>query len=371
MPERDREAGRKADAHRVRNLYRAAFQSDSKMIARGRVIAALKAAGVTTVLDLWGGGLSALDLVAAGFRVIAVEDGSMELLDQEGRAVSRARKRRALEYAAAEGGYEARFGKAETFASEADGAYLDFCGPWTSNTRRAVTACRHMKCVAVTLTPDHDISSDASSTHERQMAYQLFLKMAWSDKPVWQFMQGGGGTVRRLLDYRRQRGLAVFLYLLSHKWISIPPVGFRAREKTRPDMHRRHLAIKRAWYSRLTPEQKRAKDVQMRERHKAKYDSDPVFRAHVDDQIKQRALRFNHRKHLLGVIPRVPCELCPDSSELIRSISEQKAEARSQRRQLMLQDPVYRMQVRHRRHSSHSRSYKHRLPCELCSGSSS
>jgi hypothetical protein len=296
------EAGRKADAHLVRDLYRRAFKSSSKEIARRRTIEALGAAGVTTVLDLWGGGISAEALVAAGFRVISVDDGSMVLTDPHGRSVSQKRKRRALQYAAAEGGYEGRFGKAERFATEADGAYLDFCGPWTAHTRRAIQACRTMKCVAVTLTPDHDVSSDASSMHERQMAYQLFLKMAWSDKPVWESMQGSGG-VRRFLDYRRPGGFAVFLYLLSHTPIRIPPLRASQREKTRPDMHERRLAIKRKHYRSLSPERKRLRSLRVRENAKRRYHTDPVYRA-------AQLLKARHRKHKHGIVPRLPCELC-------------------------------------------------------------
>lgn len=295
------EAGRKADAHRVRDLYRAAFGSKSKDIARDRVIQAMRTAGVTTVLDLWGGGLSATAFVAAGFQVISVDNGSMKLVDRN-KTVTKMRKRRALEYAAAEDGYEARVGNVQAFASEADGAYLDFCGPWSAGARRAVQACRHMKCVAVTLMPDHDLSTDASSRHEREMAYQLFLKMAWADKPRWQAMQTGGG-VRRLLDYRRERGYSVFLYLLSHKWLRLPVVARADREKTRPDMHERHLQIKRNWYHRQTIEKKRANKVRDLERHNRQYRDDPVFRARI-------LLHVNHRKHLLGAVPKKPCALC-------------------------------------------------------------
>lgn len=250
------EAGRKADAHRVRDLYRGSFGSDAKTIARSRVIEAMRAADVTTVLDLWGGGMSAAELVRAGFRVISVDDGSMVLTDKD-QPVSRSRKRRALEYAALEDGYEARFGKAETFASEADGAYLDFCGPWTASTRRAVQACRHMKAVVVTLTPDHDVSTDATSPLEREMAYQLFLKMAWSEKPRWEAITSGG-HVRRLLDYRRPRGYAVFVYLLARQHLKLPALTLADRLKTRPDKRERVNTISRQWYRQLSAERKQA-----------------------------------------------------------------------------------------------------------------
>lgn len=271
-------AGRKADAHLVRDLYRQAF-SESKAVARQRVIEAMRAAGVTTVLDLWGGGVSAKAFVEAGFRVVAVDDGTMELLHHE-RPVSRGRKRRALEYTASEDGYEARWGHAAAFASEADGAYLDFCGPWTANVRRTVAACRHMKAVAVTLTPDHDFSTDATSMQEREMAYQLYLKMAWSDRPRWEAVLARG-HVRRLLDYRRARGYAVFLYLLGRGHLRLPYLKMSQRQRTRPDIHARNLARKRAWYHSHDAEWKR-----------------------------QYSLRTKHRYHLKGSRPRTPCPLC-------------------------------------------------------------
>lgn len=308
-----RAAGRKADAHRVRDLYRAPFDSHGKQIARRRVIQALKVAGVTTVLDLWGGGLSAIELRNAGFRVIAVEDGSMELVDN-GRPVSRARKRRALEYAAAEDGYEARFGKAEHFAAEADGAYLDFCGPWSAAARRAVSACRHMKAVAVTLTPDHDLTTDATSPFERQMAYQLFLKMAWSSKPRWEAM-ASSGHVRRFLDYRRARGYYVFLYLLSRSFLNVPSLKASDREKTNPEMHARHLAVKRKHYHGLSPERKLAWGVRTRENAKRRYHNDPVYRSRIQ-------IKANHRKHRPGVVIKKPCVLCEVAANGGQSVTQ-------------------------------------------------
>jgi hypothetical protein len=300
-----KEAGRTADAHRIRDLYRASFGSPAKSVARERVIEALRAAGVTTVLDLWGGGQSALDLVAAGFRVISVDDGSM-VIEDHGHKVRAARKKRALEYAAAEGGYEARFGPADRFAAEADGAYLDFCGPWSASARRAVTACRHMKAVAVTLTPDHDTNSGATSNLERNLAYQLFLKMCWADRPRWEYMHGGG-HVRRLLDYRRGRGFSVYVYLLSHAAIKLSELKLSDRLKTRPDWRDRVNARKRAWYQAKSPEERQTiyqrKLSRSVEYQRMRYQTDPAFRAKV-------LLKQNHSKHLRGITPRKPCELC-------------------------------------------------------------
>ena len=111
-----REAGRKADAHRIRDLYREAFGGMPKEAARRRAIEILKAAGGTVCLDLWGGGLSARELVAAGLSVISVDDGSLTLRI-EGSRVSQMRKHRALETTAADDGYQPRWGKVAKFAA--------------------------------------------------------------------------------------------------------------------------------------------------------------------------------------------------------------------------------------------------------------
>jgi len=247
-----------AEAHRIRNLYRQAFGNPSKDIARGRVIAAMKAAGVTVVLDLWGGGISASALVAAGFRVISVENGSMKIVDQ-GRPVSADRKRHAHQVAGWEGGYETFWGTvAEAIAAfpEIDGAYLDFCGPWSSSARDAVSACRMMKCIAVTLIPGHDVSTGALDATEREMAYQLYLKMAWADSPRWAAILGQGHC-RRLLDYRVPGGQIVFLYLLGHRHIKLPALTFAERAQTKPIARHRRNARIRLNYAELPIEERR------------------------------------------------------------------------------------------------------------------
>lgn len=249
-----REAGYRADAKRVLNLYRRAFDNDAKRLARSRSIEALRAAGVQTVVCLWGGGYDAEELVAAGFRVIAVDNGSMALTEGD-RPVSSARKRRALQYAAEAGGYEWRWGDVSRYLHEADGALLDFHGPWASDKRRIVNAARHMTAVVVVLVPSHDVSADASSAHERQMAYQLFLKMAWAERPRWRSMQGGG-HVRRLTDYHEDQGRHVFVYLLGRKHIAMLPMKRSERNKMRRDYAQHSRAISRSYYERMPEDQR-------------------------------------------------------------------------------------------------------------------
>ena len=251
-------AGYKADAKRVLNLYRRSFGSPSKDIARGRVIAAMKAAGVTVLLDLWGGGTSAELFVAAGFRVISVEDGSMQLKDGK-RLISVARKQRAHELAGLEGGYETFWGTiAEALAAfpDIDGAFLDFCGPWASGPREAVSASRRLKCVAVTLTGGHDTSTGATNAFEREMSYQLYLKLYWAERPRWAAIDGSG-SVRRLLDYRVPGGQIVFLYLLSHEWVKVPPLTFQERALTKPQTRLARNARIRSNYAILPIDERR------------------------------------------------------------------------------------------------------------------
>jgi hypothetical protein len=280
MPTDWREAGRRSDATRVVRLYRRAFDNDAKRLARSRSIEALHASGVQTVVVLWGGGLDAEELVAAGFRVIAVDNGSMTVSDGD-REVSTVRKRRALQYAAMAGGYEWRWGDVERYLAEGDGALLDFHGPWSKSSRRAVQAARHMAAVIVTLTPSHDLSADASSAQERQMAYQLFLKMSWANKPRWEAITASG-HVRRLTDYHEDQGRHVFVYLLGRKHVRLSVLDGNQRAKMRRDMGDRKRAKSRAHYHR--------KDAVGKADHSA---------------------RSRHNRHLRsGVLPLAPCRVC-------------------------------------------------------------
>lgn len=313
-----REAGRKADAHRIRNLYRAGFGLAPKGIARGRIVEALKAAGGTTVIDLWGGGLSAKAFVAAGFRVISVDDGRTKIIDN-GKPVSTARKRRALEHTAAEDGYEWRWGDVSEFAHEADVAFLDLCGPPSAEQRRAVEACRHMKAVVVTLVVAHDALTGGLDSHEREMVYQLLLKMEWAERPRWKYM-ATGGSVRRLTDYRSGGNQSVFVFLLSNVGhIAIPPMKATDRQRQRPDMHQRHLAVKRSWYyasgrsdlMRRRTQELRAERLEADPAFKAKTERLALLREQVDDPTARARAAERHGRHLRrGTIPRKPCPLC-------------------------------------------------------------
>lgn len=298
-----KEAGRKADAHRIRDRYRAAFNLPAKAAVRHRVIDALRAAGGETVLDLWGGGLSASAFVTAGFRVISVDDGSLELMDHD-RPVSAARKRRALEYAAAEGGYEARWGKVAKYATEADVAFLDFCGPWSREVRKAVEACRHMKAVVVTLMPDHDMTTDATTVKERRVAYEAFLSLAFSGVAG----QRTGAYRRRLCLYRRPGNQSVFVHMVSKVPLKMDRIDAASARRIFPSLQPSQLteaqraaqAIRnRKTYERRKPEINARRAERERERRLV----DPVYRA-------LRVSQSRHRYHVRTGRPKDDCGFC-------------------------------------------------------------
>ena len=144
-------AGYKADATKVVAALQARYANQTKNPVRSWAIAEMAAAGVTTIVDLWGGELSAIEEVAAGMSVISVDNGQ-DALDL---GFSAARTRRAMTVRGEAGGYRTgwvskRRGLAP-FLAQADGAFLDFMGHPCPETIRALEACRHMKALAVTL----------------------------------------------------------------------------------------------------------------------------------------------------------------------------------------------------------------------------
>lgn len=283
---RANEAARQAarqlnDAHYVRDLYRKAFQGTPKGAARSRAIAVLKAAGGTVVLDLWGGGLSALELMAAGYRVIAVDDGSMPLTDADGHDISKARKKRALRITAEEDGYEWRWGKAAKYAFEADCALLDFHGNLGIEVYRTVKACYHMKAVIVTLMTDHEAKTGlnrrefgALTQPIRRIQYEATLRFATMGPSrkthggLWR--NTGWKSTRLLCTYRRAGRQPVWLFLLAPHRIVTGPThpalidadayerrkghirdAARERRHANPDAMTAHNANGLAYYHRM------------------------------------------------------------------------------------------------------------------------
>jgi hypothetical protein len=301
-----REAGQKADAHRVRDLYRRNFASDVKDIARHRAAEVLLAAGGETVLDLWGGGVSAQKFTAEGFRVISVDDGSMDLSDR-GQTISASRKKRALEQTAAEDGYEARFGEAAKFAHEANVAFLDFCGPWSRGVRQTIEACRHMQAVVVTLVTDHDINTKATTQEERLVCYKELLKLAFAGSNTQAIRRQ---PCRLLYRYKTSRGHPVLVFLLARGRLPIKHLSGRDRRadieyRTREDARNKE----RMRNMRLNDPEQYAKRMAYIKRWRAAKRADPEYLAL--DAIKRR--HYEHRK---GSTPRKSCPLCEQQGRL-------------------------------------------------------
>ena len=84
-------AGYKADATKVVAALQARYANQTKNPVRSWAIAEMAAAGVTTIVDLWGGELSAIEEVAAGMSVISVDNGQ-DALDL-GFSAARTRRR--------------------------------------------------------------------------------------------------------------------------------------------------------------------------------------------------------------------------------------------------------------------------------------
>jgi predicted nucleic acid-binding Zn ribbon protein len=280
--------GIRADATKVIAAYRRSFVGMGKTLARRRVVEAFHAAGATVVLDLWGGGLSARELIAAGFKVVCVESGSMEL-EIGGRTVSAVRKRRAFEIDAMDAGFIPFWGSAAAALAafpDIDAAFLDYCGPWSGPARETIHAARHLKIVTVTLMPHHDISTGATSIQERQLAYQLFLKMAWAKAPRWGYMSSSG--CRILTDYDTAKRRRATVYLLGAS-VRLKAMDINERSKMREDMYDRHRGYQLKFYQGLNAGERQA-----------------------------FAARNRHNDHLRrGVGPRKPCPICGEYREVL------------------------------------------------------
>jgi hypothetical protein len=197
MSETDwRAAGHRADASRIRSVLQEKFAGLAKTVVRQEVASYLKAAGVERPLDLWGGGLSAEVLVAEGMRPIVVDDARAADIVAEaiGQRVTKPRFLRAMQLSGEAGGYETRTGAIATHAVDADGAFLDFCGHWSSQVGRALRACSHMKAIAVTLMPERTPLGQLS-LDDWKVAYTALIEKA-TGMPVrraWVYVRNDSG----------------------------------------------------------------------------------------------------------------------------------------------------------------------------------
>lgn len=300
-------AGEVADAHRVRNSFRAAYQSGAKRRARARAIRYLKRRGAGKVLDLWGGGESATALVAAGLNVLSVDDG------RQAPSISASRMRRALAINGATGGYETAFGSAWRFAAAADAAFLDFCGHWSREVERTVRACRHMTALVVTLMPERaDIGS--MSRPMWAVAYAALLEASSGLHIEWQFhyRRSESGQWAIVFGLRRlgQRpdacvcGCGLPVTGSNRRKYATASCGDRYRARLRrqdPLVRERERVSRLADYHANAPERRRTsarwkaenpdRVREHRDRRRARYAKDPAYREHVKRQVREGARR--------------------------------------------------------------------------------
>jgi hypothetical protein len=185
--------------------------------------------------------------------------------------------KRALERSGDENGYETHWGKAATFASEADVAFLDFCGPWSDSARRTVEACRHMKAVVVTLTSGHDIHTGATNLTERQLAYMVFLKLAFAGTAKGLQHVLRESNCKLLFKYRRPSGHAfVFLLTPVQGAFRFGPMTYQDRWALDPAKERKHYET-------------------TKRRKVERYQTDPEYRERIKQQVRAQKVRDRER----------------------------------------------------------------------------
>jgi len=256
--------GQKADATIVANAVRDRYSNPAKDAIRSWVIAELKVAEPTLVLDLWGGGRSADEMTAAGLAVLSVDDGR-GFADH---GITKVRARRALEIKAEAGGYRAGWGSVARYAAECDAAWLDFMGHLCGATVRVLTACRRMKAVAITLMPDRMAGVTNLPVEAWTVAYRSIIE------------HYTGLRVRHIpRKYRREGG----------QWVLI----FLARAPTSGEERRRSLA-RAKW---TDPKTQRSLYEARRPGYQKALNADPEHRERSRAAIREWSARHpEHRK---------------------------------------------------------------------------
>jgi hypothetical protein len=280
------------EAREVRELYQASFRSPGKAVGRNRGIRALVAAGGTVCLTLYGGGLDIDPVMQAGMSVIAVENGDF---GYEHLGISRSRTRRALEWDAAERGFEAGWPSVTAYADKCDVAILDFCGGLGKENRDAIRACAHCKAVVVTLTTGHDIVTAAVakdlSQEDRRVMFEALMHRTFA-------------CVRRIATYKSGKQV-VWMYLLSHEPISIPRLSKKDAYTLRPELRAKANERQKTWnrlnyWKNLSAEKKRARldaSAECRRRRML----DPEYAAHRRQLDAEKSRRYHaaHRDDIL------------------------------------------------------------------------
>ena len=284
-------AGYKADATKVVAALQARYANQTKNPVRSWAIAEMAAAGVTTIVDLWGGELSAIEEVAAGMSVISVDNGQ-DALDL---GFSAARTRRAMTVRGEAGGYRTgwvskRRGLAP-FLAQADGAFLDFMGHPCPETIRALEACRHMKALAVTLMGSRFEGPKGLPVDDYISMYRTFIEKHTGMK---------AGLVRKY--HRPDKQWALVFVVRRHWALTSPPPSlyFLRKRSLRVDPE---VKARKADY-RARPEVKARKaDYRARpevKARKADHDARPEVKARKADhdarpEVKARKADYRAR----------------------------------------------------------------------------
>lgn len=203
------------EAHRVRDLVRDRYSNPTKDRVRSWIVAEIKASEPTLVLDLWGGGLSAEEMTAAGLSVLSVDraDGFSE------HHVSAEQGKSALAFCGQESGYRTGWvptnGSVSKFARECDAAWWDFMGHLAPDKIRALKASRHMKMIVVTLMADRMKGADDWTAETWSVMYRAAIE------------HYSGLTVKATRKYQRTIGSWVIVFVARRQ------VDARARWRER------------------------------------------------------------------------------------------------------------------------------------------
>ena len=284
--------GQKADATKVNALLRQSYEGGAKKAIRTWITQELIASGCSLVLDFHGGGQSAEELTKAGLTVLSVDDGRQA----KKLGVSVPRARRALAVAGEAGGYRTGWGKAQKYASECDGAFLDFMGQLCGEYVRTMEACRPMKSVVVTLMPERLDGMRLLPLPYWTVAYRAAVERAL------------GMKVRHVRQYRRPGGQWV-LVMVARRSYRVEACHQLAEARKRATAKVADPVVAAAY---------RAKKAEyMRQYRRRRYWTDPEFRARIlADRASQKGRdQKNARRRALSAAaaetrPFRPCAEC-------------------------------------------------------------
>jgi len=258
--------GVKADATRVCDLLTDRYANPTKNSIRKWVIAELKAAEPTLVLDLWGGGLSAAEMTAAGLPVLSVDDGRSFVEF----GITKPRGKRALTVKGELDGYRTGWGSVAKYLPECDAAWLDFMGHPCHETERALDACKGKKIVVLTLMASRNAGHEGMSVESYIMEFEGLI-------------EGRSGLrVRIVRKYRRPDGQWVLVFLARAN-IAADNKSASQRWHWRHDADHRSHELARQHKRRADPEFRAARNERDRVGYAARM-ADPEYRERRTEQ---------------------------------------------------------------------------------------